>query len=160
MMRRAAMLATAGLILATGTAGAQAKGDAVVEAARPDSVVAALQAAGYKAVLERDSAGDPKVTSAASGTQFTIFFYGCESHTACKSLQLYAGYSMKTKPAVGKMNEWNLGNRFGSAFIDKEGDPNLQWDIVTQGGLSARLFGQIVDRWSSAMGGFQTFIGW
>lgn len=152
-MHRAIALVT--LAVATTPAAAQI----MIEAAKPATIVTALQNAGYKAVLDKDDQGEPKITSAANGAKFTIFFYGCEQHVACKSIQFYAGYNMKTKPTQQKMNEWNINNRFGTGFIDKDGDPNIEWDVVTDGGMSEKLFAGIVERWTDAMGSFQTFVG-
>ncbi|MFZ4748083.1 MAG: hypothetical protein ACOYLK_14540 [Sphingomonas sp.] len=52
------------LALATG---AQAE---AVRATRPQSIVSAMQNAGYKASLDKDSTGDPLINSAASGSNF------------------------------------------------------------------------------------------
>ncbi len=131
-----------------------------VDAAKPATLVAALQDAGYKAVLGKDNNGDPKITSAANGATFSVYFYGCEEHAACKSVQLAAGYTMKTKPAITKINEWNLNNRFAAAYLDKENDPNIQFDVVLVGGMPQSLFEETVSRWTDAMASFQQFVGW
>lgn len=154
-MRFRGMMAMAVLASASVPAAAQT----TIEAAKPATIVTALQNAGYKAVLDKDNDGEPKITSAANGAKFTVFFYGCEQHIACKSIQFYAGYTMKAKPTQQKINEWNANNRFATGFIDKDGDPNIEWDVVTEGGLSATLFAGVTDRWTTAMGSFQTFVG-
>ena len=47
--------------------GAQAE---AVKATRPQSIVSAMQNAGYKASLDKDSTGDPLINSASSGSNF------------------------------------------------------------------------------------------
>ena len=149
-----------GMVFACGLLAATPVAAQTVDAARPATVVAALQSAGYKAVLDTDSEGDPRIKSAASGAGFSIFFYGCEKNVACRSIQFAAGYTMKVKPAPAKANDWNLRNRFAAAYIDKDGDPNIQWDVVLEGGMPGPLFEQTLTRWTDAMAAFQTFIGW
>lgn len=131
-----------------------------VDPTRPVTVVAALQEAGYKAVLSKDSVGDPKITSSANGAAFTVYFYGCEANAGCKTVQMAAGYTIKVKPTPAKINEWNANNRFATAYLDKDGDPHIQFDVVLVGGMSAQLFGEAVNRWTDSMGAFQSFVGW
>lgn len=148
------------LIAALLAAAAPAPTPAVVDAAKPETVIAALQDAGYKAVLKKDGSGDPLITSAASGANFNVYFYGCEQGAGCRSLQLYAAYTVKPKLTADKVNGWNRENRFGTALLDKDGDPALQWDVITETGMPEPLFAQMIDRWAGAMASYQTYVGW
>ena len=141
--------------LTIGTA-AQAQ---MVTAANPDSVVAALQAGGYKATLEKDSTGDPRIKSAASGSNFVVTFYGCTANKNCKTVTFYAGWS-GTKANIELMNDWNKAKRFSRAYIDKDGDPVMEFDVdLDDGGMSQALFNDNVEFWEAAMGGFKKHIG-
>lgn len=64
----------------------------MVCASEPQTVVAALTTAGYKAKLGKDSTGDPTIESAASGYDFDVMFYGCKQGKDCVSLQFRAGW--------------------------------------------------------------------
>ncbi len=132
----------------------------IADPAMPETVAEAMRAAGYKAQVGKDTAGDPKISSAASGASFTVYFYGCEANKNCRSVQFATDYAVKTPVPLAKINEWNQGNRFGAAYLDKDGAPALQWDVVMEGGMPAKLFGDTVDRWATAMAGYQTHIGW
>ncbi len=146
-------LATIGLATAT-VAPAQ-----MVTAANPQSVVAALQAGGYKAQLDKDSTGDPRITSAATGSRFVINFYGCTNNVQCKTLTFYAGWT-GTKATVGDMNEWNKTKRFSRGYIDKDGDPVMEFDLdLDDGGMSTALFQDNVEFWEASMGAFKKHIG-
>src|SRR3546814_19453706 len=69
-----AALATPGL-----AADREACGAGLVCASDPQTVVKALQAAGYKALLSKSKqTGNPKIESAASGYAYSIFFYESE----------------------------------------------------------------------------------
>lgn len=130
-----------------------------VTATDPQSIIAALQAGGYKAVLGKDGSGDPRIESAASGAKFVVTFYGCTKNVACKTVTLYAGWS-GGKATSEQINEWNKNRRFSRAYIDKDGDPVIEFDIdLDDGGMSQALFIDNVQFWESAIGGFKKHLG-
>ncbi len=57
-------------------------GTNMICASDPQTVVDALQREGYRAKLNTDSIGDPMISSAATGYNFDIFFYGCEQKSS------------------------------------------------------------------------------
>lgn len=135
-----ALLAAGALILATSTPTfAQS---ATASAGDPDGLVKLLQVAGYKPELARDDYGDPQIELEISGYNATLFFYGCDetAHTGCTSLQLRAGFDRKTswtdKDALALAKKY----RFASVWLDDDGDPWVQWDIVTGSGIPAKVF--------------------
>lgn len=130
-----------------------------VTAANPQSVVDALQAGGYKAILGKDSGGDPRIESAASGSKFVVTFYGCTKNIACKTVTFYAGWS-GGKGTIEQVNEWNKSRRFSRGYIDKDGDPVIEFDVdLDDGGMSQALFIDNAQFWESAMGGFKKHLG-
>lgn len=130
-----------------------------VTAAKPQSIVAALQAGGYKAVLEKDGSGDPRIESAASGAKFVVTFYGCTKNVDCKTVTFYAGWS-GGKSTLEQLNEWNKNRRFSRAYKDKDGDPVIEFDVdLDDGGMSQALFIDNVQFWESAVGGFKKHLG-
>ena len=133
----------------------------MVRAQDPQSVVAALQGAGYRAMLGVDRVGDPKIESAAAGTNFQIFFYNCTANKNCATVQFHSGYKVKTPVTLERINEWNQKKRFGRAFLDKENDPVLEMDVdLDDGGLSRMLFIDNIEFWSSILGEFERHIGY
>lgn len=148
----------AGLIGLTAPASA-----ATVTATDPQSLVKALQGAGYKAELTKDSSGDPMIRSASGGSNFSLLFYGCATNKACKTIQLHAGYDVeeKTRPSLEKINQWNRDKRFAKAYLDKENDPIIEMDVdLEDGGMSSELFIDNVEYWTSSMSDFEKFIDW
>jgi hypothetical protein len=132
-----------------------------VRAQDPQSVVRALQAAGYAAELGTDKVGDPSIRSGVAGVSFTVFFYNCTDHRECATVQLHSGYRLTKKVSLTSINEWNASQRFGRAFLDKEGDPIIQMDIdLDDGGISQALFADNLEFWSSIIGKFHTHIGY
>lgn len=135
----------------------------MVTAGNPDTLVRALQAEGYQAKLGKDSGGDPKITSGASGSSFDIYFYGCEKNKSCTSIQFASGYNTDDDkgPGLGKINEWNSKKRFAAASLDDENDPWLRMDVFTgPAGISPQVFKDNIDMWASQMADFEKHIGW
>jgi len=132
-----------------------------VSAKKPESLVAALQAAGYSAKLQKDSTGDPMIVSGVNGHPFRVIFYGCKANKDCATITFAAGYDKKSETSLASINEWNRKNRFGRAYLDDEGDPLLGMDIdLDDGGISALLFTDNLEFWSAVTGAFQKHIGW
>lgn len=146
----------AGVLMALG-AGASAQ----VAADDPASVVSALQDAGYRATLGTDGQGDPKVESAVSRTEFTVYFYGCDGGNAgCDALLFAAGYDLADSLSALRVNEWNRTKLAGRAYIDDEGDPFLELYVNLAGGVPSANFAATLDVWSRTVGEFEDFIDW
>src|SRR5688500_17315910 len=77
----------------------------VVQRRDPQSVVRALQAAGYAAKLDKDKTGDPMIVSGSSGTTFHIYFYGCKDHKNCSTVQFSSGYNIEKALPLEQVNE-------------------------------------------------------
>ncbi|KRA83432.1 YbjN domain-containing protein [Altererythrobacter sp. Root672] len=128
---------------------------AEVRAQDPATVVSALQQGGYKAQLTTDSSGDPMIRSAANGSDFEIFFYGCTDNRDCRTVQFHSGYQ---EPAMTleSFNKWNAEHRFGRAYLDSKGVARVEMDVdLDDGGLSQKLFEDNVEFWASVMGDFE-----
>jgi hypothetical protein len=124
--------------------------------ADPQKLAAVLQAAGYQAELGKDNVGDPMITSAAAGSKFVVLFYNCTDHAACSTIQFQTAWAMKTKPTLAAINEWNHGNRFARAYIDKEGDPGIMMDVnLDKGGMPLGLFRDNLEVWVAVLGNFK-----
>lgn len=130
----------------------------MVTAANPKSVAEALQSAGYRAVLGRDSVGDPQIETAASGVRWFVHFFGCEKGSNCSTVTFSSGWS-DGSVKLDKINEWNRDKRFSRAYLDKEGDPILEFDVdLDKGGMSRALFIDNVEFFETSLGAFVQFI--
>lgn len=132
-----------------------------VSAAWPESLVSALQDAGYRARLTRDGHGDPKIESAVAGADFEIFFYGCDmSGAACTDVQFIAGFDLAAGISVQAANSWNREKLMGEAYVDEEGDPFIEYFLPGLDGMSRHSFNAILDRWETALSEFTAYIDW
>jgi Putative bacterial sensory transduction regulator len=138
------------------TSAAQAQ---MVTAKNPQSIVSALQNAGYKAELTKDGTGDPLIRSSSGGSSFAIFFFGCTKNVDCATIQFFAGYSDK-KVTLSQMNDWNSKKRFGRAYLADSGAARIEMDVdLDDGGISAKLFEDNVEFWVVTMSAFEKHIG-
>ena len=142
---------------------ASAAGAQTVTAKDPQQIASLLQAEGYAAKVEKTSDGDPVIRSKSSGSNFSVFYYNCEKGLNCATVQFHAGYDTEKGkgPTLEKINEWNMNNRFGRAYLDDEGDPIVEMDVdLDDGGLSRELFIDNFEFWTSIMSKFEKFVGW
>jgi len=156
-MRRLAfaLACAAGLGLAVPAAAAE------VQAQNPQTVVAALQQAGYRAQLATDDTGDPMIRSAANGSDFLVFFYNCTGNADCRTVQFYAGYSEPNSATFETMNAWNRDNRFGRAYLGDDGIARIEMDVdLDDGGMSQGLFEDNVEFWVTVMSRFEDYVGY
>lgn len=139
------------LVLGTQAAGA-------ADLRQPGNVVSALQAAGYKAQLKLNKAGEPYIESATNGEPFTVDFYECDGLKDCKSLQFSAWYKEEPifTPAVA--NEWNAKRRFLKVAVDSDGDMRQFLDATVVGGMTQAQFAEIVQWYSDMDGMFSAFL--
>ncbi len=153
-MIRLGLAALAASFLFAGTAHAQ-----MVSAQNPQTIVSALQSAGYRAELDKDTTGDPMIRSSSGGSAFYVFFYRCTRNTDCRTVQFYAGFA-DARPSLSQMNEWNSKNYFGRAYIRDNGSARLEMDIdLDDGGVSRAVFGNNLEFWVVLMGRFKSFVG-
>lgn len=123
----------------------------------PARVLSAVQDAGYKAKLGKDSGGDPMIESSASGYNFDIFFYGCKAAASCTSLQFRATFSQDGANTIALANKWNLAKRFGQAAVDDKGVFRISYDFSTAGGVNTKNFADVVDWWATMLGELKIF---
>ena len=131
-----------------------------VSAADPDSLVRALRDQGYRAILETDDTGNPKISSAMEGVNYAIFFYGCENNTLCKDIQFSAGFDLEKGTTEFRMNDWNRDWVIVKAVINSENDPFIQMFVPGIQDMSRASFGRVLFRWGQGLVDFKAHIDW
>lgn len=149
-----------GLLLAPGSADAEDKGSCpagLICATNPKSVADAIAAEGYRAKIDADNQGDPAISSAASGYNFDVLFYGCVEHKRCDSLQFRATFEKNSASDVVRMNDWNRERRFSQMAVRDDGTIILTYDVSTIGGLTKANFSDVLNWWASILGEASNF---
>lgn len=153
------MLAAAAVLTLAGGSSAAAQELINKDGMTGPEVAKWLQAAGYKAELTKDKAGDPKILSATGGVNFTVYFYDCVKER-CKALQFSAGFNLNDGLALAKINEWNKTHRYLKAWLDDENDPYVEYDVNVNAGRTMAGLNDDFDVWVDFLDSFTTFIGW
>lgn len=135
-------------------------GTGLVCASEPQSVVSALQKLGYKAALgQSETSGNPKIDSAASGYDFTIYFYDCAAPKGCGSLGFTVVFEDDGTNTAKLANAWNKDNRFSQMAVNDNGTLAFTYDVTTVGGLNQANFADVVDWWQVMLGKVRGFFG-
>ncbi|MEV4933882.1 YbjN domain-containing protein [Sphingobium sp. LMA1-1-1.1] len=131
----------------------EACGTGLICASDPQTVVQALQAAGYKALLSKSKqTGNPKIESAASGYDYSIFFYECEQTRHCGSLQFQVSFEDDGGNTPELANKWNKDKRFAQMSVWDDGSLAVAYDVTTVGGLNQKNFEDVIDWWTVMLG--------
>ncbi len=117
----------------------------LIDGTDPARVLEIARGYGF-AELDTDAQGDPMVVARMNGTAYRVFFYGCSDGRDCSSLQFWT-YSAAPADALVAVNDWNREFRFGSAFIDADGDVAIRLDVNLFGGVSGRNLDDTFDWW-------------
>lgn len=132
-----------------------------VSVADPNSIVTALQKAGYKAKLTYEE-GNPEIESSAAGATFQLRFQNCDSEDGCEDIMVQSAYDMaKDAITLDTINKFNKDNRWARAYLDDENDPVLEMDLVFAGKqLDEDTFIDSVKAWDDVLGRFHKAIDW
>jgi Putative bacterial sensory transduction regulator len=127
-------------------------------ASDPMTVVAAMQAEGYRAKLTKDKLGEPMIESKTNGYDFDVLFYDCEDGKACKAIQFSIIFKPEDDNTPEYANAWNVGKRFIKASATDKKSLELQYDLTTVGGLNQANFADALDWWATMLGEFAKFV--
>lgn len=154
-MRHSILIIAVAASLATPAAAANVIADV-------DQVAAALKRGGYTVEIKETKDGRfIRSTRGKENYEFSVFFYGCDANTTrnCKSVQLYAGFSPKTKPTLEALNAYASDNRWGRIYRDDDGDPVVEMDIdLEKGGMSEALFLDNLEYFEAVMDRFGEYV--
>jgi hypothetical protein len=134
----------------------------------PQTVVAYLQAEGYRAKLNANSEGKeqtvgPWIQTSEGGTNITISFLNCKNKKQCEDISFSSAWNFEDGkgPAAAPLHQWNADKRFTKAYLDREGDPVLEMDVLfSEGQLDRQTFATALDIFTDAIGKFEDVIGW
>ena len=128
----------------------------MVCASNPQSVVTALQDAGYRAKLEKDTTG-PYIKSAAGGYNFEVIFIGCKESIKCDSMQFNLLFSANDANTPEYANGFNVKYRFLQVAATSNKQLRVALDVTTIGGVTKRNFKDVLDTWSRGLNAFSTY---
>lgn len=116
---------------------------------------------GIEPSVEEDNTGDPKINVDYYGTDFSIFYYGCEDGINCDSIQFFSGYRTDGGVRLSKVNEWNSNKRYAFAYVSKEGNARIEHDVfLGKYGMVPDDFAKLLSLWVRAQKEFEEHIEW
>jgi len=151
-MKRTAFLSAAAALAAL-VVSASASAQDTVSAADPAGLARAMKFAGFDAELTTDDVGDPMIRTSFDGYTGVVLFYDCdaETHEGCASIQLHAGLDRKQPMAADMALSLARRYRFASVHLDEEGDPWINWDVLTGDGLPREIFVKALRRYAATL---------
>ena len=133
----------------------------IIDATSEEAFVEFLQDNGYRAKLDYLENGRPVIDSADSGSNFSIYFLGCSGEKQeCRTIQFHTGYDLPNGMSMERVNDWNRTARFAKVYIDDQGDPDLEWDVNLEFGVTTENLFYTLVAWTDVMQQFEDFIGW
>jgi nitrate reductase alpha subunit len=128
------------LVLALATTIPSAASAVTVTSDNAQTYVTALANNGYKAKIEKDSDGNPSITTSVGGNQVLLSFSSCTNGDHCQYVELISTWSgVDDKTAISVVNKWNSEEHFASTVCNKSGKTvSLYHYIITSSaGISA-----------------------
>jgi hypothetical protein len=152
-MRASSTVFITGVALAGAVSTARAEDAEILQ--KPDAVAILDIAKGFgSARMGKDDNGDPMISGRIEGVKYVIYFYGCENHANCKSLQFSTGY---TDPlSAEQANAWNKKYRWVKAY---SGDGStFKMDVSFAGGITRANLEEQFSNWEAMAGNIKDFI--
>lgn len=131
-----------------------------VSTANPRTIAAYLQKEGYQAKLVTDE-GSPYIESAAAGAKFYIYLQNCKEQRDCQDIMFRSSYEKNEEKPVkaDAINKFNADHRWGRAYLDKENDPVIEFDLLfTDQLIDEKMFGEAIEVWVDTLGSFHKAI--
>ena len=141
------------LALAPATASAQQLYESVTGQQMNDI----LTEMGLRGTLGTDNVGDPMITGAIDGINYTLLFYSCNAAAPkqCLELQFHGEFSFNQPVTLEMINTYNTNNRFGQAFLDSAGRVNLDMSATLEGGVTRQHIIEVIHWWQNALTKFE-----
>jgi hypothetical protein len=138
-----ALTLVAGLALPVAALGQSATD--ILDGSDPAAILKLAEGYG-SAMLDVDGVGDPMIEGRIGGQAYTVFFYGCEGGANCTSIQ-FTTYFAGVRPSADVVSTWNDENRFGTLYLDSDGDLAMDLDVNLFGGVTRRNLDDTFDWW-------------
>jgi hypothetical protein len=113
---------------------------------KPDDLATIVRDAGYRAEVDTEN-NRPRIRAGMAGYNVVIYLYQCTDDGTCGSLQYSVGLTKSPNYTLTLVNKWNEEKRYAKAYLDKNGNMYLEYDLSFSGGITretvkaaARLF--------------------
>ena len=116
-----------------------------------EQVAEVMRSNGLTVEIGADDGADPVIYSEAAGLNFALFGYNCSGvSNACSEFLFSTYFDVEQAPPLEVINAYNERALAGRAFLDDDGDPNLEF-LFTVSGSNNELIERNLAIWESAM---------
>lgn len=145
------------VLLATAQAAPAAGACEIIDATDPAAVLEAVRNHG-DATLIKDGMGDPLIEGRIDDQAYRLSFYDCSEGRDCKSLTFSAVWETEDLTEA-MMSDWNREQRFGKAYLDKDGRATVEMNVNLHGGVTRTNLDDTVDWWRLVLSEFPKYHG-
>ena len=89
-------------------------------------------------------------------TLASIYFYACNDD-GCQSIQYRTLFQRNERFTLAFVNAWNYEKRFAKAYLDRDGDLVLEWDVDLDGGVSVAYVAESIATFQTMLTAFDRF---
>ncbi|MDL2316246.1 YbjN domain-containing protein [Desulfovibrio sp. OttesenSCG-928-A18] len=125
----------------------------IVTAEDPNVLLDVAKGFGSAELSKLDN-GTPIIYGRVDGIKYGVYFYGCDSKgEKCKTIQFAASWETK-KFTIDDVNTWNKDKRFGKVYLDREGEPVIEFDVNLTFGVTRKNLDDTFDWWMNVVKSF------
>ena len=111
-----------------------------------------MRGQGFDVQFGENGSGEPVIYSEAAGLNFALFGFNCAGSDApCNEFLLSTYFDLDTPPPLEAINAFNEKTLAGRAFLDEEGDPNLEHLFSVTSADDTALIERNLEIWESVM---------
>nr|WP_086941168.1 YbjN domain-containing protein [Thaumasiovibrio occultus] len=130
--------------------------DTLIGADNPEGILKIAQEFG-NAELTVDSYGDPMIEAEMNDTTYRIVFYDCDMDGSdCGAINFGAMWYNENNVSLRDINNWNSTERYGQAYLDSDKDPNLDFEVNLEHGVTVRNLEATFENWETALMTFES----
>ena len=120
---------------------------------------AVLERSGFPVEISKDGVGEPVIFSETSGLSFGLYQFACGSDGRCNEFLFSSVFELEPAMSLEKVNEYNRNAVAGRAFIDQNGEANIEHLFSVSGPEDADLVERNLVIWGGVLTDFAIFSG-
>lgn len=122
-----------------------------------EKVASVLRSNGLTVDVSQDGVGDPVIYSEIAGFNFALFGFNCASD-GCNEFLFSSYFDTDKKVPLDAINAFNEKTVAGRAFLDGDGDPNLEHLFTVSDGGDSDLIERNLAIWEAVLVDFAEHI--
>lgn len=121
----------------------------------PRQMAAILRERGNSAEITTEN-NRTRITTEIVGLRTSVHFYSCNDD-GCQSIQYRTLFRRNERFTLAFVNAWNFEKRFAKAYLDRDGDLVLEWDVDLDGGVTVAYVAETISTFQAMLNTFNRF---